>query len=324
MRIDPHVHCRDGLESYKETIAHVFQLCDRQGVDVIFDMPNTNPPLLGAQELEQRLKYVPQTARDRYKTFVAATSDSEQLRQAVALTAENPDTVIGLKLYAGQSVGTLSVPLEMRQLEIYRNLSDLGYTGVLAVHCEKEIYFKDLFDPARPASHSEARPAKAEEASIRDQVEFARLAKFKGTVHICHLSSALGLEAIKEIRHHPDYTGIKVTCGVTPHHLLWSDAQTRTPAGLLYKINPPLRLPSDNVALRAALKSGVIDWIETDHAPHPLCEKLYPPYASGFPSLCLYQHLVEKLLPAWGLNSVSIYNLTCANIIKTFKMKAIL
>jgi len=37
--IDPHVHCRDGSQAYKETIAHVFEIADKQGVKQIFDMP---------------------------------------------------------------------------------------------------------------------------------------------------------------------------------------------------------------------------------------------------------------------------------------------
>jgi len=70
--------------------------------------------------------------------------------------------------------------------------------------------------------------------------------------------------------------------------------------------------------MRQALKTGDIDWIETDHAPHPVSEKLYPPYASGYPSICLYGELVDKLLPLWGFDSNQISNVTCANIKKTF------
>ncbi|MCA1809401.1 MAG: dihydroorotase, partial [Lentisphaerae bacterium] len=112
--------------------------------------------------------------------------------------------------------------------------------------------------------------------------------------------------------------GPRLTCAVTPHHLLWSSSQMNGTAGLLYKVNPPLREPSDNIALRTALKQGEIDWIETDHAPHPLCDKIYPPYASGFPSLCLYRNLVEEVLPFWGMDEDAIRRVTCDNICRTF------
>lgn len=312
MRIDPHVHCRDGAQNYKETIAHVFKLCDQQRVDMIFDMPNTDPPLLGAQNLEERLKLVPQQAAKRYRLFLGATADKRQLEEAVALHKQCQE-VVGIKLYAGKSVGSLAVTGEKEQQEIYSILAAAGYTGVLAVHCEKESLFTREFNPDDPRSHSRARPPESETASVRDQIKFAKAAKFGGTLHICHVSTAAALREIKQAR-----LEMKITCGVTPHHLLWSSAQMESPEGLLYKVNPPLREPADNVALRQALKDGEIDWIETDHAPHALSEKLYAPYESGYPALCLYRSLIEEVLPGWGLDQETIKNLTCKNIVKAF------
>ncbi len=304
MTIDPHVHCRDGREGYKETIAHVFKLCDEQGVGMIFDMPNTQPPLLSERDADARLQLVPPGEKRRYRMYLGATADPAQLRAAAAAVA-NHEYLIGLKLYAGRSVGALAVVSERDQQAVYRTLAEAGYTGVLAAHCEKESLFVNAFDPKQPPSHSLARPAAAEAQAIADQVRFAETAGFRGSLHICHVSSAAGLAAVRAARGR-----VKITCGVTPHHLLWSSAQAAGPAGLLYKVNPPLREPSDTVALRQALKNGEIDWIETDHAPHPVSEKLYPPYASGYPALCLYRRLVEELLPCWGLDGGRIRSVT--------------
>ena len=88
--------------------------------------------------------------------------------------------------------------------------------------------------------------------------------------------------------------------------------------GVIYKVNPPLRGISDCVALRQGLKNGLIDWIESDHAPHALSEKLYPPHSSGYPSLCLYGNLVSEILPAWGFDEKRIESVTCSNIKKCF------
>jgi len=304
MRIDPHVHCRDGREAYKETIEHVLRLCDEQGVDLVFDMPNTDPPLLTGRDLEARLALVPESGRSRYRVYLGATADEAQLREAAALAVECPH-VAGLKLYAGPSTGPLAVGREDDQRAVYAQLAAAGYRGVLAVHAEKESAFVRCFDPARPATHSRARPPQAETASLADQLAFARAAGFEGTLHVCHVSTAGALERIRAAR-----AERAVTCGVTPHHLLWTSARQNGPEGLLYKVNPPLREPSDTVALRQALKAGDIDWIETDHAPHPVSEKLYPPYASGYPSLCLYRALVEEFLPYWGLSSARIEAVT--------------
>lgn len=312
MIIDPHVHCRDGRESYKETIAHVLKLCDEQGVAMIFDMPNTDPPLLGERDAEARLELVPPGARRRYRMYLGVTAEPAQLRAAAAAVAAS-EHIIGLKLFAGRSVGSLAVVSEQDQRQVYRMLAEAGYTGVLAAHCEKETLFTTAFDPRQPQTHSLARPASAEAQAIADQARFAEAAGFKGTLHICHVSSAAGIEAIRRARN-----GMKLTCGVTPHHLLWSANHAQGETGLIYKVNPPLREPADNIALRQALKDGVIDWIESDHAPHPLSEKLYPPYASGYPALCLYRRLVEELLPCWGLSGERIREVTGDAVRRTF------
>jgi dihydroorotase-like cyclic amidohydrolase len=51
MRIDPHVHCRDGKQAYKATIKGVMELAKKQGVDIIFDMPNTDPPITRKEDV---------------------------------------------------------------------------------------------------------------------------------------------------------------------------------------------------------------------------------------------------------------------------------
>jgi dihydroorotase len=312
MRIDPHVHCRDGRQKYKETIEHVLRLCDRQGIDIVFDMPNTEPPILAAADLEARLALVPRDDQLRYKIFMGATTDEKQLEEAASL-AKNFNQVAGIKMYAGRSVGRLAVINENLQRKVYEVLAGLDYRGVLAVHCEKERLCRSDFDPQRPISHCECRPPEAEIKAIQDQIQMVRGTGFKGHLHITHVSTAESVALIRSVR-----AGIKITCGVTPHHLLWSNTQMINKEGLLYKVNPPLRDMSDCIALRYALKEGNIDWIETDHAPHPICEKLYPPYASGYPSLCLYGNLVDNILPMWGIDKNMIADITCNNIKRVF------
>jgi dihydroorotase len=61
--------------------------------------------------------------------------------------------------------------------------------------------------------------------------------------------------------------GIAITAEVTPHHLFLDDSRLET-YDAVNKVNPPLREASDVQALRAALASGVVDCVATDHAPH--------------------------------------------------------
>jgi dihydroorotase len=106
----------------------------------------------------------------------------------------------------------------------------------------------------------------AEEAIIARDVLLAEHTKSR--LHICHLTTAGGVEIIRWAK----ARGIQVTAEVTPHHLLLTDdyAKTYDP---IFKVNPPLRLESDVLALREGLADGTIDIVATDHAPHSLESK---------------------------------------------------
>ena len=314
--IDPHVHCRDGEQSYKETIKHVFEIAKNQGVEKIFDMPNTNPPILYERDVQERLKLVPEKRKNDYFLYIGATSNTKQLEDAVDVYNKYKQ-VVGIKLYAGKSVGDLAIINMEEQRRIYQTLSKLDYNGVLAVHCEKESHLKpELWNPSKPITHSYARPKQAEIESIKDQIQFAKETGFKGNLHIVHVSCPESIEIIDEARKE-----MRITCGVTPHHILWDNNMLKRQDGLIYKMNPPLRDEKDVIRLRQYLKQGKIDWIETDHAPHAIGEKLFPPYLSGYPSLYLYKYLVNNFLPGIGLDENMVKKITYENIYKIFKNK---
>src|SRR3989338_5995120 len=318
MRIDPHVHCRDGKQRYKTTIEEVFRIADRQGVEKIFDMPNTDPPILTTKDVEERLKLVPKSRVNDYFLYIGATANPEQLEEAVRCYNEHP-RVIGIKLFAGESVGDLKVIEEDKQRNIYKKLSELAFKGVLAVHCEKEKYMeKDFWDPSHPLTHSWARPKRTEIYSIEDQINFAEEVNFPGILHIVHVSVPESVELIEKAR---GKKRIDITCGVTPQHIMWSNEMLNMPYGLLYKMNPPLRNKEAVEGLIQKLREGKIDWIETDHAPHASEEKLNYPHLSGYPSLELYKFFVEGFLPRIGVNEELIKRMTYDNIVKTFENK---
>ena len=304
------------MQAYKETIKHVFEVAEEQGVEKIFDMPNTSHPILREADVRERLRLVPESQRKNYFLYVGVTSDEQQLEEAVRCYEEY-DEVIGLKMFAGRSVGKLTVVDIDDQRKVYAVLSRLGYLGVLAIHCEKESLLKpELWNPLDPLSHSMARPEEAEIESIRDQIQLAKETGFEGDLHVCHISSPRSIEIIDKERR-----DIRVSCGATPHHILWDNTVSAGPEGLIYKVNPPLRSRASVEGLRECLKEGKIDWIETDHAPHAIGEKLFPPYLSGYPSLYLYKHFTEQFMPSIGLNKQQIEGLTSANVCRVFRNK---
>ena len=314
-RIDPHVHFRDGEDSHKETIKHGLALANAQGVDIVFDMPNTRKPILCEADVDDRLSRVPISQKNRYFLFIGATSNADQLYKAARLV-ENRKEVIGLKMFAGKSTGDLQITDLDFQRKVYAVLAVCDYRGVIAVHCEKEEHMIDVFDPTNPMTHAYSRPKVAEIESIKDQIRFVMETGFKGILHICHVSCKESLELIDAARRE-----IRISCGVTPHHLMWSESKLKGEHGLLYKMNPPLRSKEDVIALREFLKRGEIDWIETDHAPHTIGEKLHDGFPSGYPSLYLYKKCVEEFLPSLGLTDETIEDLTFNNIVNVFEMR---
>lgn len=314
MRIDPHVHFRDEGQSHKETIRHGLQLAREQGVDIVFDMPNTQSPILYRKDIDRRLSLVPSEERRRYMLYVGATEDEKQLEDALN-SIRSVKEVVGMKMFAGKSTGNLQITSEEGQRKVYEALAGLGYKGVLAVHCEKEKHMTGTFDPKNPISHAESRPEIAETESIKDQIRFSEQSGFEGKVHVCHISCGNSVGIVEEARQR----GIKITCGVTPHHLLWNENRLREQNGLLYKMNPPLRKQGDVGRLRQGLQDNLIDWIETDHAPHTVGEKLLKGFPSGYPSLYLYREILDRL-PEWGISKRQEQDITFNNIIRTYNL----
>jgi len=105
-------------------------------------------------------------------------------------------------------------------------------------------------------------PAVAEEAIIARDVLIAD--HVKSRLHICHVTTAGGVEIIRWAK----ARGIDVTAEVTPHHLLLTDERALS-YDPMFKVNPPLRTQRDVEALREGLADGTIDIVATDHAPHP-------------------------------------------------------
>jgi len=315
--IDPHVHCRDWSQSYKETIRHALLVAGRIGLSGIFDMPNTSPPVDSREMIEKRLADAAKIKSNVfYGIYAGLTSDRNQIRQVVNSWRELFPKVVGLKMFAGHSVGNLGIVEEEKQKLVYQTLAAEGYDGVLAVHCEKESFLKPgLWNPLNPKSHSFARPPKSEIESISDQINFAQVSKFKGVLHIAHVSVPESINLIERARKQKK---IRISCGLTPHHCLLNyNLIPETPRGLLYKVNPPLRNKTSSKMMLASLKEGKIDWIETDHAPHTLKEKIRGPFMSGFPGLPFYPHFLE-FLKSHGFSGEQIGNLTHKNVCNTF------
>lgn len=316
--IDPHVHLRDWEQSGKETVKHGLSVAARIGVTAVFDMPNTQPPLISREVLEKRI-YLAKKAGSSvfYGVYMGLTADPSQIQEAVECYHEC-EQVVGFKLFAGKSTGDLSVPNPDHQLQIFKELTQLEYVGVVAVHCEKELLFRpNLWDPKMPETHSKARPVEAEIESVKDILDCAVKSGFMGHIHICHVSCPESVWLIEAVR---KAHKLKISCGVTPHHLLLSQDMMNSEMGLLMKVNPPLRDRATADTMMELLLEGRIDWIESDHAPHKLSEKLNMPYASGLPGMPILSSLIA-ILKKKGADHHFIRKITHSRVCEVFGLK---
>jgi dihydroorotase len=104
-------------------------------------------------------------------------------------------------------------------------------------------------------------PAEAEAVIVARDLLLAGRAG--GRLHVTHTSAGLSVDLIRDAK----ARGTRVTADVTPHHLTFSDEDLQGYDTNL-RVNPPLRSAEDRDALRSGLRSGDLDAVATDHAPH--------------------------------------------------------
>lgn len=318
--IDPHVHLRDWNQKEKETLEHGLKVAYLAGITRLFDMPNTSPVITDRESALNRLadasaaiRKIRLSGKLSYSLYMGLTADKEQVRSAVRAYDELFPMVCGLKLFAGHSTGNMGLCEISQQELVFRTLTEEKFSGVLAVHAEKESLIRsDLFKAGAFETHSDARPAEAEIESVRDLISLAKKTGFTGHLHICHISTKGALELVLKAKEE----GMNISCGATPHHLLLNRESAKEHS-LYLKMNPPLRSEEDRSYLYQALLEGRIDNVESDHAPHTLEDK--EKGASGIPGfegmLLLLERLEkdgageEQLKALFGGNVLSIYGL---------------
>ncbi|HVO71062.1 MAG TPA: hypothetical protein VMT24_13510 [Aggregatilineaceae bacterium] len=164
------------------------------------------------------------------------------------------------------------------------------YAGIIGQVCGLKMYNNattgDLLisDQAMRARHYRAWPGgkpiavHAEGRTVADILALVRL--YRKPTHFCHISTAEEIDLLRAAK----VEGLPVTVGVTPHHLTLTEDDART-LGALGRMKPELKTRADQAALWDAIVTGLVDVVESDHAPHTLAEKASDPPPSGVPGL---------------------------------------
>ncbi|WP_337884594.1 dihydroorotase [Fischerella thermalis] len=136
-------------------------------------------------------------------------------------------------------------------------------------------------------------PAASETSAIAALIEL--VAATETPVHIMRVSTARSVELIASAKSQ----GLPITASTTWMHVLL-DTESLKSYNPNLNLDPPLGNPSDLLALRQAVRTGIVDVIAIDHAPYTYEEKTVafaeaPPGAIGLELALplLWQHLVE-------------------------------
>ncbi|GAA4732340.1 dihydroorotase [Flavisolibacter ginsenosidimutans] len=286
--IDDQVHFRDPGLTQKATIYTEARAAVAGGVTSFMEMPNTVPPALRQDLLEEKYGIASQSSVANYSFFMGTSNNNAD---EVLRTNEKKKDICGVKIFMGASTGNLLVDNYLTIDKIFRESEVL-----IATHCEEESIIKDNYHRLKaekgdlsPSDHPLVRN---EEACFESSFKAVQLAKKHNTrLHILHISTEKELQLFTNLFPLKEK---RITAEVCVHHLHFTSNDYAT-FGYKIKCNPAIKAPYNKEALWAALLDDRLDVIATDHAPHLLSEK-EPPYEHAHAGLPLVQHPLLLML----------------------------
>lgn len=264
--IDTHVHFREPGLTHKATIYSESRAAVAGGVTSYVDMPNTVPNTVTMRDVDSKMEIASRDSAANFGFYMGVTRDNLAM-----IPHMDYSRIAGLKLFMGSTTGGMLLHSD-------RDLSQLFETVprdiVVTVHAEDDDVIArckhdvvERFGPHPPVwTHTLMRPA---EACVRATERVMAIAdKYGARLNVAHVSTAQELKLFDA----GPVEGKRMTCEVSPHHLLWCDEDYAT-RGARIKMNPSVKSAADREALRMAVTQGKVDIIATDHAPHLLSEK---------------------------------------------------
>lgn len=256
--VDLHTHLREPGKEDSETVASGSFAAVKGGFTAVSAMANTSPVADTAGVVEQVFRLGQECGLAAVYPIGAVTKglEGKELAELGAMA----DSTAQVRVFSDDGHCVSDALVMRRALEYIKK-----FDGVIAQHAQDpQLTIDAQMNEGLISSQLGLKgwPAVAEEAIIARDVLLAD--HVKSRLHVCHLTTAGGVEIIRWAK----ARGIDVTAEVTPHHLLLTD-DLATSYDPVYKVNPPLRTEKDVMALREGLADGTIDIVATDHAPHP-------------------------------------------------------
>lgn len=262
--VDLHVHFRDPGLTYKETLKTGSEAAAAGGYTAVCPMPNTMPSTDSAEKIAELLR----RAKEECKIHILPIS-------AVTVGQEGTEPVDLASVRAAGAKGISEDGKSVMNVTLYREaLKEAAKQELLMLaHCEdKNLVANGVINEGQKSEEFglPGIPNSVEDIITARDIFLA--GETGARLHLCHCSTKGSVELLAMGQR----MGYQVTGEVCPHHFVLCDEDIVENDGN-FKMNPPLRKREDVEALIAALKSGVLTCISTDHAPHSEEEK-----AGGF------------------------------------------
>jgi dihydroorotase len=260
---DPHVHLRTPGQEYREDIESGTRAAAAGGFCGIVAMANTDPvvddpAIIAALRERAEAEAVVPTG------FVGTVTRGMDGRELTEMAAIREAGALG---FSDDGLPIADAGVLRRALQ-YQHL--VG--GTILLHEEDPSLTGDgvMGEGAVSAALGLAGIPDVSEATMIAR-DGALCLYEDARAHVQHLSARASVEAVAVAKE----AGARLTAELTPHHLVLTDEEVRS-LDARFKMNPPLRTEDDRRALIEALRSGVVDCIGTDHAPHAPHEKEVP------------------------------------------------
>ncbi len=306
--IDIQVHFRDPGQTHKEDMVSGSKSSVAGGITTVVCQPNTNPTLDSVLTFEYLRLKAQESAYCNVKAYACITKGMK----GEELADMNSLKEAGAVGFTDDGLPVMNANVMRRAFEYSKNLD-----MVVAQHAEDlDLTNKGCINEGRSSLELGVRGIPNISESVIVERDLAILEAVGGRYHLLHVSTKEALDAMKRAKE----KGLNATVEVCPHHFTLTDEQVLT-SGSNAKMNPPLRSEEDRKALIEGLRSGIIDAISTDHAPHDLASKDKPLEEAAFGivgvetmlplSLALYHDKVlslRDLLAKMTCNAAKIIN----------------
>jgi dihydroorotase len=249
--------------SHRETFASASQAAAAGGITTIICQPDTSPVIDNSATVDFVLRRARDTAIVNIHPMAALTK---------GMRGEEM-TEIGLLKAAGAVAFTDGDKSVMNAQVMRRALSYARDFDALIVHHTEDpgLVGEGVMNEGEFASRLGLLgiPAAAEAVVLERDMRLVALSG--GRYHAASLSCTDSLDILKRARD----AGLKVSASVSINHLTLNENDIG-PYRTFLKLSPPLRTEQDRLALAAAVSSGLIDVIMSDHNPQDVETKRLP------------------------------------------------